>query len=138
MSKHSIQIRQSSEKPVAELFALLADHNQLSQVFGVPVTRIRDGNAEPNGVGSVRSLGIGPLKVEETVMAFEKDRSIDYRISRNGGPIRHHRGRISFEALDKGSQVTWEIHYEAPVAPLGAVIGKALETGLRLGLRRIA
>ena len=124
----------ASAKPVEVLFDELADHDRLRRVFGVPVRRIRDGEGEPNGVGSVRRLGVGPLGFEETVTAVEPHRSIEYRITRGAGPVRNHRGRLDFESVGAGSRVTWTIDYDMlPIVgtALQAVLARVIKRGLR-------
>lgn len=137
MPRYQIVINQDFNRPVDEVFEQLADHNRLSQIFGIPVKRIRDGVDTPNGVGSTRRLGPWPVGVQETVTALTPSQSIDYRISRFGGPVRKHSGHIEFAPTDTGSRITWTIDFSAlPV--LGGLVSKALEEGLGRGLRRYA
>lgn len=133
MAHHTVEVMHASARPVRELFAELADHEQLSRVFGVPVRRIRDGESEPNGVGSVRRMGSWPLRLEETVTAIAPQRSIEYRITRGGGPVRNHRGRLEFASVGTGSRVTWTIDYDSlPIvgSAVQAMLSRALERGL--------
>jgi hypothetical protein len=134
---HRIELTHQSRLSVAQLFEALADHNRLGKVFGVPVRRIRDGDTELNGVGSIRKIGVGPLAIEETVTALERDRSIDYRITRGGFPIRDHRGHISFDESADGSRVTWTIEFGSQLPGAGAVLAFVLERAIRKGLRRV-
>jgi hypothetical protein len=138
MSRQKLEIVQDYDRPVSEVFARLADHNQLGKVLGVPVKRIRDGADEVNGVGSVRRIGIGPLAIEETVTATVPNQSIDYRISKGGFPIRKHSGRVSFSGSERGSRVAWTIQFEAPLPLLGPAVKLVLGQAIRMGLRRLA
>jgi hypothetical protein len=133
MAHHTVEVVHASARPVQELFAELADHDRLRRVFGVPVRRIRDGQGELNGVGSVRRLGLGPLGIEETVTAIDRHRSIEYRITRGAGPVRNHRGRLQFSSVGTGSRVIWTIDYDTlPVVgtALRAVLARVLSRGL--------
>lgn len=137
MAQHRIHIVQEFSKPVEQVFAYLADHNNLSKVFGIPVKRIQDGYDEPNGVGSVRALGFAPLATEETVVDLVKNESIDYEITKNGGPIMNHHGRIDFAKTARGSRVSWTITFDSlPVVGVG--VKKVLELGVSRGLRKLA
>lgn len=137
MASQRIEVQQEFSESPEEMFSFLADHHNLTSVFGVPVKRIVDGRDDVNGVGSVRSLGFAPLAAEETVTAMEKNKSIDYRITRGGGPIRNHRGRLVFSKTATGSRVEWIITFDSlPV--LGTVLAKALEFGISRGLKKIA
>jgi hypothetical protein len=133
MAHHTVEVVHASARPVQELFAELADHDRLHRVFGVPVRRIRDGEDEPNGVGSVRRMGVGPLRLEETVTAIEPPRSIEYRITRGAGPVRNHRGRLEFSSVGTGSRVIWTIDYDSlPIVgtALQAVLARIIKRGL--------
>lgn len=133
MAHHTVEVEHASVRPVQELFAELADHHRLRRVFGVPVRRIRDGEGELNGVGSVRRVGVGPLGLEETVTAIEPHRSIEYRITRGGGPVRNHRGRLEFSSVGTGSRVIWTIDYDTlPIvgSALQAVLARVIKRGL--------
>lgn len=138
MAQQTISLTQTSSRSVSQLFTLLADHQQLAQVLGVPVARVRDGQETLNGVGSVRRIGPPIIGVEETVTAMETDRFIEYRISRNGGPIRNHRGRLDFSENAGGSQVHWQIEFDAPLPLMGQGIAAGLKFALGRGLKRIA
>ena len=137
MTVQKIELVQDSSKPVQEMFAALGDHNQLGKVVGMSVRRIRDGEGDINGVGSVRRLGF-PLGIEETVTAFEPNRSIGYRISKGGFPIRNHSGRIDFAAVNGGSRVTWTIEFDSALPLAGQMVRFLLSKAIGAGLKRVA
>lgn len=135
---HRIDITYDSRQSLPDLFAALADHNRLGKVFGVPVRRIRDGQTEPNGVGSVRKIGPGPLGIEETITALEPNESIDYRITRGGFPIKNHRGHIDFsESAGSGSRVEWTIEFDSALPAAGTILGFVLKQAISTGLKRL-
>lgn len=138
MSQQKIVVAQEFRMPVEELFAYLSNHNNLSRVFGLPVKRIRDGQGDVNGVGSVRRMGIAPLAVEETVLALVPNQSIDYTISRGGGPIQNHHGKLEFSKSAKGSRVQWTIVFDSPLPLVGPIVKRVLNGGLRFGLWKVA
>lgn len=138
MSQQKVEVVQDSRKSVAQLFDALADHNKLGKVLGVPVRRIKSGKGDVNGVGSVRLLGIGSVGVQETVTAMEPNQFINYRISKGGGPIRNHSGRVEFSDSKRGSRVIWTIEFDTPLPLLGPALKFVLTQGIRLGLKRIA
>lgn len=134
---HRVRIVHASSLELTELFEALADHENLSQVFGVPVQRIRTGRDNPNGVGSVRKIGPGPLGIEETVTAIEADRFIEYRITRGGYPLKNHRGRLDFTDSADGSQVEWTIEFDSALPLVGHILRLALGQAIGRGLRRL-
>lgn len=131
MAHHTVEVSHASTRPVEALFAELSDHERLRYVFGVPVRRIRDGENTPNGVGSVRRMGMGPIRLEETVTAIDPHRSIEYRITRGAGPVRNHRGKLEFSSVGTGSRVTWTIDYDTL-----PIVGTALQTVLARVIKR--
>lgn len=73
MPVKKIDINMEFRQPVCELFALLSDHEKMEPILGANVKRTRDGKDSLNGLGSVRTLNIGPLpSFDETVTAFRK------------------------------------------------------------------
>ena len=66
------------------------------------------------------------------------NKSIDYRISRGGFPIRNHKGRIEFAERDGRSLVTWTIRFDSALPLAGTVVQRVLSTAIKRGLRRIA
>lgn len=137
MAQHTIEVSQNFSKPVEEIYAWLSNHNNLGKLFMAPVKRIQDGADEINGVGSIRRIGPWPVGVQETVTAAEPNRSIDYRITRFGGPVRNHRGHLDFKTTTKGSRVEWTIEFDSyPV--IGTVLETVLSTVVSRGLKRNA
>lgn len=136
MKQQRIEIVQEFSKPLAQVFAFLADHNNLGKVFGVPVKRIRDGVDDVNGVGSVRALGFAPLATEETVMVLVPNDTIEYTITKNGGPLMNHYGIVKFYEFGTGSRLHWTITFDS-LPLVGPLMKKILETGIRRGLQKI-
>ncbi len=97
MGLQRIEIDKTFPFPVDALFHHLSEHENLSALFApAKVRRVKAGDVEPNGVGSVRRLSL-PLTppFEETVTEFEPDRRIAYRITK-GSPLRDHFGKWCF------------------------------------------
>lgn len=138
MTQQTITIKQNFNAPAEAVFAVLSDHNRLSEVFGAPVKRIKDGADSPNGVGSVRRMGPGPIATQETVTAIEPGKSIDYVISRFGGPIVNHKGRLDFADDGAGSTVTWVIQFDTVPSLLGKPVNAILSLVIGKGLGRLA
>ncbi len=136
MSRHHVEVCCQSERVRKDVFALLADHDQLSRVFGVPCKRIKQGAQQPNGTGSVRRIGMGPVAIEETVTAFQESEYIEYRISKGGWPLSQHRGELRFTEHQGHTQVVWSIDFAAPLSWLGHMIAATLEQGISRGLRK--
>lgn len=137
MKNYNVKVAQVFDAPISQVFATLADHNQLSSVLGVPVKRIKDGTESTNGVGSIRRLGPPPIGIQETVVTSEVNQLIEYKISKFGGPVFNHHGRQTFENSDDGCTVTWEITFDSYPA-VGGGIAKVLGAGIKRGLLTLA
>ena len=135
---YTIEIDETFDVPRRRVFALFADHNRFGKLLGAPVKRIKDSDqADPNGIGSVRKIGIGPVGLEETVTSFEPDSLIEYTIT-SMSPIRNHLGRIRFEDTPEGhTRVNYTITFEDIVPFTGKVVSSALEQGIRRGIKRV-
>lgn len=138
MAMYTIEINETFNVPRKKVFALFADHQRFGKMLGAPVKRIKDSDqADPNGLGSVRKIGIGPLSLEETVLNFEPDTLIEYAIT-SMSPIKNHLGRIRFsETPDGQTQLNYTITFEDIVPFSGKVVSAALEQGLRRGIKRV-
>ncbi len=138
MPRYQILIDESFRRPVGEVFAALADHNNMAKLFGAPVKRIKEGSSELNGVGSVRHIGPpGPLGVQETVTAYELDERIGYQVTRGGAPMKNHQGDMRFESTAQGSRLQWQIDFDMPPV-LGGIVSKVLKGALVRGVRTLA
>lgn len=138
MAMYTIDIDETFDVPRSRVFALFADHKRFGQLLGAPVKRIKDSDqADPNGIGSVRKIGIGPIGLEETVLNFEPDSLIEYAIT-SLSPIRNHLGRIRFEDTPDGlTRVQYTIQFEDIVPFTGKLVSNALEQGIRRGIKRV-
>jgi polyketide cyclase/dehydrase/lipid transport protein len=138
MARQEIEVVQDFNVPVDRLFEFMAEHENLSQVLPARIKRLRDGNTERNGVGSVRRMFMGGLMpLDEEVTAVEDNALIRYRVT-SKGPIRNHQGTQRFSARDGGSRLSWSIAFDPVVPGTGKVIASGLELGLRRGLRSAA
>lgn len=138
MAMYTIEINETFNVPRKKVFALFADHQRFGKMLGAPVKRIKDSDqADPNGLGSVRKIGIGPLSLEETVLNFEPETLIEYAIT-SMSPIKNHLGRIRFSDTPDGqTQLNYTITFEDIVPFSGKVVSVALEQGLRRGIKRV-
>lgn len=138
MAIYSIEIDETFDAPRNKVFALFADHERFGKLLGAPAKRIKDSDqADPNGIGSVRRIGIGPIGLEETVVDFEPDVLIEYSIT-SLSPLRNHVGRIRFEdTADGQTRVNYTITFEDIVPFTGRLVATALEKGIRRGIRRV-
>ena len=125
--------------PADRVFDYLSEHENLEEMFGAKVTRVRDGvDGTRNGVGSVRSLKVGPLApFEETVTEVIPNELIRYRITK-GSPLRNHSGEMRLITIPTGCHLHYEIRFGAVVPGLAAIIAAGLKRNVESGIDRIA
>ncbi|HDZ36799.1 MAG TPA: SRPBCC family protein [Marinobacter sp.] len=138
MATHTFEIDETFDVPRGKVFALFADHRRFGKILGAPVKRIKDSNqADPNGLGSVRWLGLGPIGLEETITVFEPDSLIEYTIT-SFSPIRNHLGCIRFEETPEGhTRVRYRIAFDDIVPFTGKLVSSCLEWAIRRGVRQV-
>jgi len=135
---HHVYVEHRFIKPPERIFAYLSEHENLAEVFGAKVTRLRDGDGgERNGVGSVRRLRIGPLPpFEETVTEFLPAERIVYRITK-GSPLRGHVGVMSFAPAAGGTSFVYDIRLASPVPGLALLVRAALTRSITRALASV-
>jgi hypothetical protein len=138
MTVQKIEINMEFKRPVGELFALLSDHEKMGPILGANVKRTRDGRDSLNGLDSVRTLNVGLLpSFDETVIAFEKDKLVEYKITR-GSPLKNHKGVMQFSPSGSGgSKLHYTIEFESKIPLLGPVVRVGLENSIRRGLKKL-
>ncbi len=138
MRAHHVQVEHDFAKPPQRIFSYLAEHENLAEVFGAKVTRLRDGeDGERNGVGSVRQLQIGPLPpFEETVTEFVPFERIVYRITK-GSPLRGHLGVMSFAPASTGTRFVYDIRLASPVPGLALLVRTVLTRSITRSLANV-
>jgi uncharacterized protein YndB with AHSA1/START domain len=139
MRAHHVHVEHDFAKPPERIFAYLAEHENLADVFGAKVTRLRDGeDGQRNGVGSVRQLQIGPLPpFEETVTEFAPAERIVYRITK-GSPLRDHLGVMEFAPSPSGgTRFVYDIRLGAPIPGLALLVRAALTRSITRSLGRV-
>ena len=141
MSVQHIKITQLFNAPVDTIFGLLTDHEAFGRIINANMKRVVDSQGEnKNGLGSVRRNIVLPgFAFEETVVAFEPNRLMEYIISK-GSPIKNHRGRMEFSHDQGMTQLNYTIDFEPklPFLFFGSVIKMAVEKAIGDGLKRLS
>lgn len=138
MRAHWVHVEHDFPAPPSVVFAHLAEHENLADVFQAKVTRLRDGDSERNGVGSMRIVKIGPAPpVEETVTEFETDELIEYRVT-NKGLLKDHVGIMKFSELPDGdTHLDYRIRLSSHVPGLAVVLKGLLTRGIEKSFSRL-
>jgi len=132
-----IEIIQTFNKSVENVFTDLSDHATFGRIIGANIKRIKDSkDADKNGLGSIRLIKSFPAPpFEETIVAFEPNKFIAYEISK-GSPIKNHRGELHFSGVGKSSKLVYTIRFESKLSfPMwGGMLKGLIEKSIRKGL----
>ncbi|PJG42832.1 polyketide cyclase [Acinetobacter tandoii] len=139
---NSIQVQKKFNAPVQQVFDLLAKHATYNVAFApIQVERVVDSAdpQRPDGLGSVRRLGLGPVKpLKEQITLMLENQRIEYKMIQNP-LIKHHLGIIEFEALNPESTlVTYTIELQARVPFFNKLILAQLKSAIKLGFSKLA
>ena len=121
--------------PPEQVFAYLSEHENLDDIFGARITRLRDGtDGHRNGVGSVRELKVGPTPpFEETVTEFVPNELIAYEITK-GSPLKNHRGEMRFTVEGEGTHLHYEISFRSKLPGVDLIVAQGLKRNVAKGL----
>lgn len=138
MRSHNLHVTSDFAKPVEAVFAYLSEHENLGDLLGAKIDRVRDGDTARNGVGSVRRLKVGPLPpFEETVTEFDPPRRIEYRITK-GSPLRDHVGVMEFSPLPGGgSHLDYRIRLASPIPGVALAVKTTLTRSISESLAQL-
>jgi len=130
-----VHVEHDFAKPPERIFAHLAEHENLAELFGAKIERLRDGEGDRNGVGSMRQLRVGPLPpFEETVTEFVPSQRIVYRITK-GGPLRGHVGVMTFEPTGAGgTRLVYDIRIASPIPGVAPLVRASLTRSITRSL----
>ncbi|HTZ88338.1 MAG TPA: SRPBCC family protein [Solirubrobacteraceae bacterium] len=130
-----VHVEHDFAKPPERVFAHLAEHENLAEVFGAKVKRLRDGEGERNGVGSMRELRVGPLPpFEETVTEFVPGERIVYRITK-GSPLKGHVGVMTFARTPSGgTRFVYDIRIGSAIPGVAPLVRASLTRSIERSL----
>lgn len=138
MRAHWVHVERDLSAPVDQVFAHLAEHENLAALFGAKVQRLNDGETERNGVGSRRRLKVGPLPpFEETVTRYVPNELIEYKITK-GSPLDGHVGTMEFSAAPGGgTHFDYKIRIASKLPLVAPIVTKQLTRDIAKGLKGV-
>lgn len=139
---NSITIKQEFNAPIHEVFDLLSKHATYNIAFApVQVVRVKDSAdpLRPDGIGSVRRMGFGPIKpIKEEITVLEENQLIEYQLIDNP-LIKHHVGKIQFIAITPYiTLVTYQIELTAKLPLVDKLILAQLKLAITFGFSKLA
>lgn len=139
---NAMQIKKEFHAPVEKVFELLSKHATYNVAFApIQVVRIKDSAdpERPDGVGSVRRLGLGPIKpLQEEITLLEPNKRIEYKIIKNP-LVKHHLGIIEFQPVDENKTlVTYTIEFQARAPFVSKLVLAQLKSAIKIGFSKLA
>lgn len=138
MRAHIVHVEHDFPQPQEQVFAYLAEHEHLADVFGANVKRLADGSdGQRNGLGSRRELKIGPLpSFEETVTEYVANQRIEYKITK-GTPLKGHVGTMLFTpGPNGGTHLDYKIRIASKIPGVATIVHAALTRNVTRGLAK--
>lgn len=105
----TVVVTKTINAPIDVVFEEYTDHERLADLpMVISAKVVRPGKTEKNGLGAVRVVNGGALKLREEITGFERPKLMEYKILETS-PIRskHELGRVEFEEVPGGTKVTW-------------------------------
>ncbi len=138
MREYWVEVNQDVSTPREAVFEFLAEHENLGPLLGAEISRVRDGNTERNGVGSVRRVKVGPARpFEETVTKFEPHSLIEYRITK-GGPLRNHIGIVALSDVSGGgTNIDYRIRVASHIPGLAPLVRRKLSRDITRSIAKL-
>lgn len=136
----TVTMSQEFNAPVEEIFNYLSNHENFGALLKANIKRIKDSPSDnPNGLGSVRSIGIASFTLlEETITTFEPYTLIEYQIT-NNVPVNYHKGKLEFTMLGKDKcSLFYTIDMETKFPFADALILGAIKSSIVSGLSKLA
>lgn len=139
---NTIQIKKEFNAPLEQVFHLLSKHATYNIAFApIQVERIKDSAdpERPDGVGSIRRMGFGPIKlVQEQITRMELNQRIEYQIIKNP-LVKYHLGVIEFEAINENKTlVTYTIELQLRAPLISKLVLAQLKSAIKLGFSKLA
>lgn len=139
MSKmRTIHVCRRLRAPIADVFAVLADHEGYIRFPGVrSCVLTQEGASDRNGAGAIREVDLGSAWFREAITAFEPPRLLEYRILKSRPPIEHALGRIELTTTDEGCEVTWTSIFRITTPWLGGLMTRVAQRQMSRAFARV-
>jgi hypothetical protein len=111
--------------PIDKVFETICDHEHF--IFtpdGTHTEIVKPGQSERYGLGCIRRVTVGTRAwyVEE-ITAWKRPSYFEYTIREASMPIRHTVSRLTFDAIDRGTDVHWTSQFQIPIPIIGRLLG---------------
>ena len=129
---HTVIIQEHIEAPIEAVFANFSDHRHFFRGGSFRAELLKEGEADPNGLGAVRRIESDSGIFVEEITAFNPPHHYQYRIQTLTttigfeAPLRHALGQLSFYAREGGTDVVWISAWSIPIPLIGGLISAVM------------
>ena len=129
--------------PIEDVFEAYTDHERLADLpMVISAKVVTPGRTERNGLGAVRVVNGGAIRLREEITAFERPTLMEYRIRESFPPAQHDLGRVEFSEVPGGTKVVWKTVFTAKLPVIGgradAAFALAFRTIFAMTLNQVA
>jgi uncharacterized protein YndB with AHSA1/START domain len=137
--RRSVRVERRLDAPPEAVFEIIADHARYDRFDGIRRAKlVTPGELDPNGVGAVRWVWLGPFRFEEEITAFEPPSRLDYLIKEvKPLPFRHQGGSIRLTPDGNGTDAVWTSSFEIPIPLIGGALDRIFARQLERGFGRL-
>ena len=134
-TRRSVRVERHLDAPPGAMFEILCDHARYDRFDGIRRSElVRAGSPDPNGLGAVRHVWLGPFRFEEEVTRFDPPHRFDYLIREvRTLPFRHTGGSIELASQDRGTRALWTSTFEVPIPVVGGIVDRIFAARLARG-----
>jgi hypothetical protein len=126
---YRVKVERVVPKPIDVVFDMLTTHANYGQFPGVvEATLLEEGSLDKNGVGALRYIDGGKMRLKERIVKYERPTLMEYNIE-SSEPffIELKLGQISLEAIDNTTRVVWKSEGWIKVPIIGFIMDKMFE-----------
>lgn len=118
----SFSLERKVDLPVQKLWNLIADFT-VSPGPEIKVEVEKEGDADCGGVGTIRTITIGNVRVKEILDSVDPPRGFTYRIL-SGAPMRYYKGIVNFKAQEGATLIRWYAEIKPLIPFTGPILVK--------------
>jgi uncharacterized protein YndB with AHSA1/START domain len=108
--------------PPETVFEVLTDHRRYSELTPLRKSVLeRQGEADVNGVGAIRSLTLLGPPMREEVLAYRAPSRFSYTVL-SGLPVRDHVGTVELSADGSGTKMVYAVRTQPTLPVVGAAV----------------
>lgn len=126
---YQVKVERLIDKPIEEVFDQIVDHANYTRFPGVKHAElIEEGKQNKNGVGALRFIDAGKMRLQERIIAYERPFKMAYHIE-SSEPffIDLEKGEVTLTQEGEKTKVVWISRGKIKVPLIGPLMDKLFE-----------